>query len=319
MNTILGIIAAFAILAATAARAEPAGTTLPLTRPEDHAREARLLELPTASRLEYLASQGVYPFDSFPAGYTLREVWADGREVVTYFHRDKTAYLRLADDQPRPENLPPAFHWKFASSGILNETTGVLTVYLGDKGLPLWAMAQDGTDIRRIEMVGWGDFTWAQKIARRVAADPASAQGGPSAIPDDGAGHREMEAMLKGETRPEQKLDQAGYRLLEPEDILGKTVEAIGTSVTARTYYGTAGLSRRRDTETPDGVVHQVPTRKFGGVLVREDWFDEESFWTKDGRTGIMVTRNGVTGARPSAKQFVIVGAGNFVDGWERR
>lgn len=292
------------------------GATLPLLRPEDQAREAVLLSLEPARRLEYLAAQGIKARPKLiPVGKTVREVWPDGRELVTYFRpKDKVAFLRPADDTPRRENAPPAYRWEMRGDAIVNTETGEATLYVGDDLIGLWAMAPDGSNVRRYEPVDQGDYTWARAIPRTVAARPDLSPPEPSILPS-ASEHRHLDRTLLGAKQPDPILARNGYRRMEPDEIFGRTVEIVGTSVRVRRFYGAEGVSRSRGSWEPKGVVSEAPLRKFGGELIRDEG-KEEHFWTKDGRSGFVVTHHLLTGEPPTAVRFIIVGDGNFVDGW---
>jgi len=292
------------------------GATLPLLRPEDQARETVLLSLEPDRRLDYLAAQGIKPRPKLlPVGKTVREVWSYGREVVTYYRpKDNAAFLRPTDDTPRSESAPPAYRWEMRGDVIVNTGTGEATLYVGDELIGLWAMAPDGSNLRRFEQVGQGDYTWARAIPRTVAASPDVALPDPPNLPS-AAEHLQLDRSLLGAKQPGPILGRNGYRRMEPEDVLGRTIEIVGTSVRVRRFYGAEGVSRSRGSWEPKGVVSLAPLRKFGGELVRDEG-KEDHFWSKDGRSGFVVTHHLLSGEPPTTARFIIVGEGNFVDGW---
>ncbi|CAA7616748.1 hypothetical protein MCP1_190056 [Candidatus Terasakiella magnetica] len=309
-------LALFLVIGASACTQVPVAT-LPLIRAEDIARENALLSLPDSERLGYLSSQGVTTHSSVsPIGHTIREVWPDGREVVTFFSVEGQAFLRPADDSPRSESSPPAYGWKAEGDAIVNTETGEATLYVGKGGINLWALSPDGANLRRFEEVGLGDFTWARAIPRTVAARTDLSRTEVPDLPDEFTKDLKLGIELPGKTRPEATLRQNGYRQMKPEEIFGRTLETIGWKIRARTYYGSEGVSRSRTSLSRDGVVYQSPVREFGNRMLREDKGIEVEFWTRDGRTGFSVTNRHLTGDPPTVTHFIVVGEGNFVDGW---
>ncbi|MEI8396588.1 MAG: hypothetical protein WCF85_17790 [Rhodospirillaceae bacterium] len=294
--------------------------TLPLLTEEERNTEEKLLELASGGeRLAWLQARGLRPLAAEDMlQKTYREVGPDGTEIVTFFGRDDTAFVRPAPDVPRAEDAP-GFHWEIREGAVHNLATDESKRYLANGSKTAgWVLSADGRQVRRWEQVATGDFTKEKNLARTVETRPGEALPDPPDLPEMTEEELALDArLLKMIGGPiEKTLRGAGYHRMKPEEVSGLTVEERGRSTRARTYYDPTGIRRTRTNYTPVGAVYELPWRIFVGAIVRWDTFGQDFFYTKDGRTGFIASNNPVTGSPTLASWFVVVGKGNYVDGW---
>lgn len=325
-SLVAALLAIVIVTAAPTAMAQqtavpPSWATLPLMTNEAQETEAGLRDLTGDEQLAWIWARNLKALEAADlAGRTWREVSADGAETVTFFRKDDLAFLRPAPDVRRPENAP-GIRWQVRDGLIIFPDGGEARHFLADsEKLFGWTLSADGSRIGRFEIVHRdGDLTREKNLPRTVATRPADGLPDPESLPEPDVAERAVGRTLRkldGETVL-KALREAGYRRMEVHEVVGLTVQRRGATVRNRVHYDASGVTRSRNATTPPGVVYELPWRPEFGGLMRSDTYPLEAFFTKDARTGFVVTSNPVSGLPARAQAVVYVGAGNHVDSWD--